>query len=524
MDGLLPCVASIAERICGKASRLEAITDAKPELLPTPPPILKASVEKASISPDRTPKVVEVADKDVRIVEDALKIVEEDMDIDSEDTGFLQRRASRRDEQELEAEARCFLSVSHTRPVVLQPAVPLVEDPSSKPFFTYVWAAGRNDYDGEAGIRIVCQANCEVTALGRPAAHPLMEAAVVTLWDAAAQVSMAAAEIGPRSRVEGDYAWEHIRNVRLQQGCEYRLTQRCKANMQDRWCDVSVEPEEIQQRSWASLASFAGGACRNKSGFPNRPDGDTRRPGIVNFKAVLRPSQEHPVKPVSREHLARYLAKSIAIDEKRLGGGAEQVEKRMAVLAASLALFVDLMDNFETTASAMALLGPEDELRLMVAEAAASDGVTTAPGSESLSIFDSQRLARIIESQARSVGYRDGGLVLVSATSGEVLGILPCARLLCGGSAKFDLSFGVSNPSKIGRPLAPAELALRMKKGITIARNLDSDVTAFLPEEVCAGKPGLCVASDDMLSEEVSKERHSEFQRVTETKTHSICI
>ena len=43
--------------------------------------------------------------------------------------------------------------------------------------------------------------------------------------------------------------------------------------------------QELAGKSWASLARFLGGVCRNGPGFPNRLDGALRRPGIVNFKA-----------------------------------------------------------------------------------------------------------------------------------------------------------------------------------------------------------------------------------------------
>ncbi|CAE7884998.1 Wdr82 [Symbiodinium microadriaticum] len=171
-------------------------------------------------------------------------------------------------------------------------SVPFVprEDPASRPFWCGRWPGARNDYEGEAGFRFLVHLDCEVTALGRPCEPPLMEAAAVSLWHAASQDLLASISVGPASRVEGSYAWERLPEaIVLRPGHEYRLTLRCRANMQDRWSDATCAAEEAAAESWAALASFLGGACKNANGFPSRTDGDLRRPGIVNFKALLRP-------------------------------------------------------------------------------------------------------------------------------------------------------------------------------------------------------------------------------------------
>jgi len=65
----------------------------------------------------------------------------------------------------------------------------------------------------------------EVTALGRCAEPPLMEAALVSLWHGGTQECLASATVGPSSRVEGFYAWEPLLEpVVLQKGQEYRLS------------------------------------------------------------------------------------------------------------------------------------------------------------------------------------------------------------------------------------------------------------------------------------------------------------
>eukprot|EP00438_Fugacium_kawagutii_P035127 Skav218767 [mRNA] locus=scaffold1372:258306:265296:- [translate_table: standard] len=250
-----------------------------------------------------------------------------------------------------------------SRPAVLR------EDPASRAFFCGHWPGKRNDYEGEArdglcgggsmwpdiesllrwslGYRepaaelIAGIAECawltqdlEVTALGRPAEPPLMEPALVSLWDAESQELLASALVGPTSRVDGFYAWEPLMEpLVLRKGQEYRLL---------------------------------------------------RRPGIVNFKALLRPGPEpEPLGPtqglrrVDREDFARDLA--LALTEGALG--MEEVELRLAALAGHgedtmagrgacgclLALLVDELSGI----SAMALLGPQEELEIIAASAAA---------------------------------------------------------------------------------------------------------------------------------------------------------
>lgn len=59
------------------------------------------------------------------------------------------------------------------------------------------------------------------------------------------------------------------------------------------------------------IRGFVGGVCRNSPGFPQRLDGELRRPGMVNFKALPRPPEPR-LEEVPRELLAKRLALSLA--------------------------------------------------------------------------------------------------------------------------------------------------------------------------------------------------------------------
>eukprot|EP00439_Symbiodinium_sp_Y106_P060137 s3078_g8.t2 len=343
--------------------------------------------------------------------------------------------------------------------------VPFVprEDPASRPFWCGRWPGARNDYEGEAGFRFLVHLDCEVTALGRPCEPPLMEAAAVSLWHAASQDLLASIAVGPASRVEGSYAWERLPEaIVLRPGQEYRLTLRCRANMQDRWSDATCAAEEAAAESWAALASFLGGACKNANGFPGRTDGDLRRPGIVNFKALLRPSNEPALRDVGREAFARSLAASAAA-EARAG---DEVESRLAALAGLVALFVD-----EIRLPAMALLGAEEELQLIAASAAACSP-TGALELAGCGIFDSRALCQEMSRTARRSGL-DAGLLLVGALTGEVLG-------LCLRPRAPELRF-----EGTGRPLQAWELAEQLQAGLALVRT-STEVVAY-PAQKAAG-------------------------------------
>lgn len=346
-------------------------------------------------------------------------------------------------------------------------SVPFVprEDPASRPFWCGRWPGARNDYEGEAGFRFLVHLDCEVTALGRPCEPPLMEAAAVSLWHAASQDLLASISVGPASRVEGSYAWERLPEaIVLRPGHEYRLTLRCRANMQDRWSDATCAAEEAAAESWAALASFLGGACKNANGFPSRTDGDLRRPGIVNFKALLRPSNEPALRDVGREAFARSLAASAAA-EARAG---DEVESRLAALAGLVALFVD-----EIRLPAMALLGAEEELQLIAASAAACSpsGALELAG---CGIFDSRALCQEMSRTARRSGL-DAGLLLVGALTGEVLGL--CLRPRAPQPLRFEGT---------GRPLQAWELAEQLQGGLALVRT-STEVVAYPAQKA----PGL---------------------------------
>jgi len=357
--------------------------------------------------------------------------------------------------------------------------VPVREDPASRPFFTGRWPGTRNDYSGEAGFRFFAEVDFEVTALGRPAEPPLIEAAFVTLWDADRQEALCSLPVGPWSRVEGEYAWEALPEpVPLQSGKEYRVTLRCRAGMPDRWCDSKAETDQFAAQSWASLARFAGGVCKNTSGFPTRVDGDSRRPGIANFKALLQPSSQPALTVVSRESLAAHLANSAVRSVELNGGNQQQVEARLAALAGLLAVIDDELAQatVEPQASAMALLAPEDELRRIASSAVERSSLALA----GTGIFDS---ACVVEQMSRAAwedSTRHCGLLLVGARTGEILGLCPRPRASGSGSV-----FGEQSV----RPLLAFELLGMVSDGVAFARTSNGQVLAFRSEDVRAGQP-----------------------------------
>ena len=105
-----------------------------------------------------------------------------------------------------------------------------------------------------------------------------------------------------------------------------------------------------------------GGVCRNSPGFPQRLDGDLRRPGMVNFKALPRPPEPRLLE-VPRELLAKRLALQLAPHGLQMA----QLELRLAALAGLLALLVDELNG----CSVLALLAAEEELEVIASNASA---------------------------------------------------------------------------------------------------------------------------------------------------------
>lgn len=257
--------------------------------------------------------------------------------------------------------------------------------------------------------------------------------------------------------------------------------------MQDRWCDAKLDAETAAAASWPSLGAFLGGVVRNKHDFPNRPDGDFRRPGIVNFKALVGPQSQPALASVTRGVLAKRLARTIAEEARQTGAAMQEVEGRLAALAGVLALLVDEMAALDPPATATALLAPEDELRRIAAGAASALSLP-APGGLELAgcgIFESEQLLKRMSRAARKSGLRDCGLLLVGAHTGEVIGLCPRPRSAGGaGDPTSGVGFDGTGSS---RPLAAWELVARLASGIAFARKASGEVVTFQADEVQGG-------------------------------------
>lgn len=467
-QNLCACLGELVDKICsGDPKPLEAaapVVRAAPAPAPAPPPrALPVEVPAATLAVPNVPLETEKSE----VISEG-KASESRSRVSAESRGSTKKRR-----QPLRS------------PRALPPAV-LKEDPASRAFFCGHWPGKRNDYEGEAGFKILPEMDFEITALGRCAEPPLMEAALVSVWDTKSQECLASALVGPTSRVDGFYAWEPLMEpLLLKKGQEYRMSQRCRANMLDRWCDDYATKEELSGKSWAALASFIGGVCREKSdcefsSFPHLSDGQLRRAGIVNFKAILRPGPEPELRCVDREAFARDLALQLtAVPEAGPALAVEEVELRLAALAGLLALLVDELQGI----SALALLAPQEELEIIVASAAAVNpwGQVELAGA---SVFDSRALCQELGLAARRSGMLDAGLLLVSFT-GEVMGLV--LRPRCAGGAN---AAGGPMVFDQGRPLQPWEIAQQLPgAGLAMAKQLAGDVLAYDARQMQRGNP-----------------------------------
>lgn len=467
-QNLCACLGELVDKICsGDPKPLEAaapVVRAAPAPAPAPPPrALPVEVPAATLAVPNVPLETEKSE----VISEG-KASESRSRVSAESRGSTKKRR-----QPLRS------------PRALPPAV-LKEDPASRAFFCGHWPGKRNDYEGEAGFKILPEMDFEITALGRCAEPPLMEAALVSVWDTKSQECLASALVGPTSRVDGFYAWEPLMEpLLLKKGQEYRMSQRCRANMLDRWCDDYATKEELSGKSWAALASFIGGVCREKSdcefsSFPHLSDGQLRRAGIVNFKAILRPGPEPELRRVDREAFARDLALQLtAVPEAGPPLAVEEVELRLAALAGLLALLVDELQGI----SALALLAPQEELEIIVASAAAVNpwGQVELAGA---SVFDSRALCQELGLAARRSGMLDAGLLLVSFT-GEVMGLV--LRPRCAGGAN---AAGGPMVFDQGRPLQPWEIAQQLPgAGLAMAKQLAGDVLAYDARQMQRGNP-----------------------------------
>eukprot|EP00435_Cladocopium_sp_Y103_P038047 s32_g10.t1 len=478
-QNLCACLGELVEKICsGDAKSLEAAADSVVLTAPAPAPPAPPAPAPERALPVEAPAAT-LAVPNVPLETEKSEVISEGKASESRSRVSAESRASTKKRRQPAQPLRS--------PRALPPAV-LKEDPASRAFFCGHWPGKRNDYEGEAGFKILPEMDFEITALGRCAEPPLMEAALVSVWETKSQECLASALVGPTSRVDGFYAWEPLMEpVVLKKGQEYRLSQRCRANMLDRWCDDYATKEELSGKSWAALASFIGGVCREKSdcefsSFPHLSDGALRRAGIVNFKAILRPGPEPELRRVDREAFARDLALQLtATSSEAAPLPVEEVELRLAALAGLLALLVDELQGV----SALALLAPQEELEIIVASAAAVNpwGQVELAGA---SVFDSRALCQEMGLAARRSGQLDAGLLLVAFT-GEVMGLV--LRPRCAGGALA--AAGGPMVFDQGRPLQPWEIAQQLPgPGLAMAKQLAGDVLAYDARQMQRGNAG----------------------------------
>lgn len=340
--------------------------------------------------------------------------------------------------------------------------------PDDMPFFTGNWSGTRNDWTGDVGISFIVRANCRITALGRHADIALSEMATVTLWLAETQEVLAVADVGPSSQVEGSYAFEALSSeVEAHAGTEYRLTQRCRGRMPDKWFDGCATREEVMSQTASHCAQFVGGVCRNGYGYPGREDGEHRRAGVVNFK-VARVSLE--LVAVGRAELARRIALAAAAEAP---GDRRAAAAYLSVVAGLLALLADEL-----------ALVPGAAATVVVAEEAALRGLARlegeAPAAEGAADVADPGFAEALVAAARAgrgpappaPGGAPGGplgAACVVGPDGRVLAA--SARVLRGG-----------------RPAGGAELVAALGAGLVLSRSAAGAVTALLAPEVGRGR------------------------------------
>jgi len=163
------------------------------------------------------------------------------------------------------------------------------------PYFVGSWNGYRNNWYGDVGVAFVPQRDFTITSLGRHHHNEtgLLHTVPVTLWSVETELPLAIVNVGPHSFLEGHYHWEPIDEpgVAVSQGREYRLTQACTPNMQDKWFDRTVTFEEVEANSATGFARFVGAVNMSGFGFPSFTNGQFRRPGMVNFK--IKPPPVH---------------------------------------------------------------------------------------------------------------------------------------------------------------------------------------------------------------------------------------
>lgn len=343
------------------------------------------------------------------------------------------------------------------------------------PFFNGSWPGTRNDWTGDVGISFVAEFNCTITALGRAADVALSETATVTLWLTESQEALATVDVGPCSPVEGQYAFETLSpGIEVQVGREYRLTQRCRGRMLDKWFDGRAAAEEVAAQSALPYAKFLGGVCRNNYGFPTREDGEFRRAGMVNFKVAPKPLD---AVTVTKAELAQAVARTAACAARDRAA----FEAHLLAAARVLALLVDELGGRPRLAALVAI-AEEEELQKLVrlealdGEEGLSGSLTgEAEGSSACTVFDLRFAKEVLGFAGRRGGQVD---VLGRSLEGVFVVAARTGRVLAGPARIF----------RGPRLSSGAELVSMLGAGMLFTRSAAGSVTALLTSEARQGR------------------------------------
>jgi len=380
---------------------------------------------------------------------------------------------------------------SHTEP----PVSKLAACTEAVPFFSGSWPGTRNDWNGDVGVSFVAKAKCRITALGRHADVALSEAVQVTLWTAETQEALAVADVGPGSQVEGGYAFEALGSeVELQAGREYRLTQRCRGRMPDKWFDGRATAEEVTAQTALQFVKFVGGVCRNSFGFPSREDGEYRRAGIVNFKVM---QDVLDIVAVTRAELAQQVARAAVAEVPE---DPCCLDTYLSVVAGLLALIADELAVLPSAPAAV-VIAEEEALKgivqlegaVLASEAAVpEDAAPGPPAAAGLSDKGAASGEGVASAIARSVFEHRFAEELVDAARGRRGG--------CVGEPGSPLegAFVVSRGGRVlaaearvlrgSRPVSGAELVAMLGAGMVFSRSAAGSITALLAPEVGQGR------------------------------------
>uniref|UniRef100_A0A7S4RMT9 Uncharacterized protein n=1 Tax=Alexandrium monilatum TaxID=311494 RepID=A0A7S4RMT9_9DINO len=381
------------------------------------------------------------------------------------------------------------------KPASQQPAPLQAEPPALEhdegcseemPFFVGSWPGTRSDWTGDVGVSFVVRSNCRITALGRHAGTALCETVTVTLWLAETRQLLAAADVGPSSEVEGGYAFEALScAVEARAGTEYRLTQRCRGRMLDKWFDGCATADEVRSQTALQCAKFVGGVCRNDYGFPSREDGEHRRAGMVNFK-FARVAPE--VVPVTRAELAQRTAAAVAAEAS---GDRCFAAAYLSVAASLLALLADELAAL-----------PGAPATVVVADEASLRGLAQIDGPSDAAVPAREPAAARPEAadDADAVaGDRAAGTVFERRFAEDVVAAAAARRgrreppsdaplegvfVVSPGGAVLATAASVARSS---RAVGAAELLALLGAGMVLSRSAAGAVTVLLAPELSRG-------------------------------------